>query len=393
MAFTDMLIADILDVVGVARDGGLWHTRLSIGSGVDKWTPWENVKGVQGTANPEPFISADCAIWQDGLHICAVSQDGKLWYASPGQPFDDLSAHIGDILGGFQDVSVAEFKGNLHVCAVTQDGWVIRAICHNDGRWEPLEDVSVVAASLASYSRSFIRVDCATGSQCLHMCVVTADGKLLYTSWNDSGWTDLVDVESEFVGGNAPGDFADVSVSEENDELHFYALSQGVMWHTVGRAGPVLWQPVLDNAIASVKRVISSPDAFMAVDCAGVEWPIGYQRHVHVCGVTQDGMLWYGLNFVEPSVPLPFESVTNMIQAPGPFVSVSVANSVDVVGRTAQPLIDCGSLQKEVNTDCALIAATPDPRQKANLQQRVRTLLAVANKEHCRLTVPGGCLS
>ncbi len=248
-----MLLTDNLDIVGVTSDGGLWHAKLVRGQG--DTMPWEDIKRVQGAVEPAPFVRTDCTLWQEALHICVVSQDGKLWYEAPGQPLEDMSSHFDGSLGAFQDVSLTEFGGDLHVCAV--------------------------AASV-----------------------------------------DIID-----------------------------------------------------------------PGTFVAVDCASVEERLGYQRHVHVCGVTQDGLLWYKMNFVEPAVPQSFESVADKIQAPGPFVSVGAANSTDSLGQTSIPLTNCSSLQNQINALCGVVPRTPSNRH------RIQVLLAEGRRIRCTLTVPGGCLS
>ncbi|SRR6266487_649703 len=380
-----MLLTDNLDIVGVTSDGGLWHAKLVRGQG--DTMPWEDIKRVQGAVEPAPFVRTDCTLWQEALHICVVSQDGKLWYEAPGQPLEDMSSHFDGSLGAFQDVSLTEFGGDLHVCAVAQNGWVIRLVRHANGQWEPLEDISIAAVSGISYESSFTRIDCAAGSQNLHVCVITEDGKLFYTRWDRSGWIPWVDGRGKTPDddsiSSAPDNVSDVSVSEENNELHVYALTQGALWHTVGRAGPVQWQPVLHDASVD----IIDPGTFVAVDCASVEERLGYQRHVHVCGVTQDGLLWYKMNFVEPAVPQSFESVADKIQAPGPFVSVGVANSTVSLGQTSIPLTNCSSLQNQINALCGVVPRTPSNRH------RIQVLLAEGRRIRCTLTVPGGCLS
>ena len=135
-----------LHVCGVTQDGKLWHTLLE--SLENSWQPFVDV---QTLAKSPPQGIADVSITQgdQDLHVFAQAA-GDLWhtvrFSNPPNwqsHFDRIKEKAGDP-GAFGSISCALVDSDLHVCGVTQDGklWHTMRTSANPLAWQLFEDVT-----------------------------------------------------------------------------------------------------------------------------------------------------------------------------------------------------------------------------------------------------------
>ena len=318
---------ECLNVFGVASDGKLWHTALTIHGATGAWSSWEDVQ-TQGAGEHSPFISVDSAFISTliggDLHVCGITNDGKLLHtvtsASQWEPFEDITARIGGNWGALRDVAITDVDDDLHFCvlALTTSGepHILHTVLHADGTWDGVQDVSTIPS--VGFPGPFVSIDCAGVGDDLHVCGVTNDGKLWHTMYSSpNNWTPFEDVGA--LSTNAPGPFTAVTLAEGDTDLHVLAQVGADLWHTMRSSNPPGWQSAFDN----VKAQAGDPGSLSSVDCTGGN---AGSNLFHVCCLTGDGKLWHAIRFSNPLVWSHFEDVTaGAVGAPGPFNEICLA--------------------------------------------------------------------
>jgi hypothetical protein len=133
-------------------------------------------------------------------------------------------ADIGDAVGrSFVDAAAASvFRAavaseELHVCAVTDDGRLWHAMSPAGAPFVPLSDVETVAGEVGQ----FVKVDCAGGNEQLQVIGVTSDGGAWYTIRNPSGnWRPFASVKTAMSPGPTSflGNIVDVAAGFCRDD-------------------------------------------------------------------------------------------------------------------------------------------------------------------------------
>ena len=338
-----------LHLCGITTDGELWHTSrsrnfLDLGGAWGSWSAWESVKP-QGVADAGPFVSAACGARyvedNEEIHICAVTQDGRLLYTSrvapqDWQPFEDLKTSIQGNWDSFRVQEVTFGLSFLDLCVIVLTNSGERHILHTSlgagGTWESFQDVNDPHA--AGFPGSFISVGCANLSpelplEELHVCGVTSDGKLWHTLYPflvaSFSWLPFADVQ-KLTGSNAtPSHFTKVSIAQGSpdlqgrQDLHVFTQVDGDIWHTTrfSNPPPPRWQPTF----GSIKKQAGDPGTFGSISCANVD------GQLHVCAVSADGKLWHTNTASDSASWQSFEEVVAAGDTPpgGAFSFVSLA--------------------------------------------------------------------
>src|SRR5215204_745578 len=303
-----------LHICAITNDGKVWHTiRFADGS-------WQgffgDVKGVHAN-DPGTFVDVDCGGVGRELHICAITNDGKVWHTIRF-PDGSWQGFFGDVKGvhandpgTFVDVDCGGVGRELHICAITNDGKVWHTIRFPDGSWQGFfGDVKGVHANDPG---TFVDVDCGGVGRELHVCAITNDGKVWHTiRFADGSWQGFFgDVKG--VHANDPGTFVDVDCGGVGRELHVCAITNdGKVWHTI-RFADGSWQ----GFFGDVKGVhANDPGTFVDVDCGGVG------RELHVCAITNDGKVWHTIRRADGSWQRNFVDVKAQTSNPGVFKAV-----------------------------------------------------------------------
>jgi hypothetical protein len=114
--------------------------------------PWRDVGSLAGV--PGPVVDVACAgvadptAGRDDLHVCAITNDGRLWHSvrnsetAAWTQVADAGLAAGNS-GKFRKVDCAGLESQLHVVAVTdiQDGKALYTIRNGIGAWRAFEDV------------------------------------------------------------------------------------------------------------------------------------------------------------------------------------------------------------------------------------------------------------
>ncbi len=381
-----------LHMCGTTNDGRLWHaSRPKDDSGPvptwGPWSPWEEIKAM-GADDAGPFVDVACAvIWRDinsqiteEFHVCALTVDGRLLHTSrvspnDWQPFEDLKTRIQGNWDTFQveKVTSGRFFDDVCVIVLTTQGQhrILHTTHHLDGTWESFEDVT--GANLAGFPGSFTNSACANVSpegliEELHVCGVTQDGKLWHTLRDslEHSWQPFADVQS--LSKSPQQGIADVSITQEDQDLHVFAQAAGDLWHTVRFSNPPNWQSNFDR----VKEKAGDPGAFGSISCADVN------GELHVCGVTQDGKLWHTMRTsASPLAWQPFEDVTAAGGGdPGSFSCVNIAVNFVPPGPGGAD-ITCEQIKRNIANDRLQIRMLQqqnpnDPRIAARRQDIAR---------------------
>jgi len=173
----------------------------------NQFSAWEDVAGLAGTSGT--FVDVGCAgvrnpdTNSDELHVCAVSDDGRLWH----------SVRFGST------------------------------------SWTHLTDVAAQAGSNGPFSR----VDCAADGNLLHVVAVGQDGGLWYTIRGVNGWRAFEDVRNapaHMFPFPSPGHVYDVAIGLWNNglpagqwQLIVVAMAfEGATFYTIRSSQPVAWQ-------------------------------------------------------------------------------------------------------------------------------------------------------
>ena len=253
-------VGDVLHLVGVTSDGRLWHTiRYET-----FWSSFGDVKAA--SSNPGTILDADCSLVQGELHVCAVTNDGRLWHTIrhttswSWDSFGDVKAAASDP-GMIVKVVGAEVNGELHVCAVTNDGRLWHTIRHA-ASWDSFGDVKAAASDPGA----IVEIACASVNGELHVCAVTNDGRLWHTIRHATSWDSFGDVKA---AASDPGTIVKVGAAAVNGELHVSGLtmngwwwwSDGRLWHTIRHAAS--W-----DSFADVEGPAGDRGSFQSVSLA-----------------------------------------------------------------------------------------------------------------------------
>jgi len=198
----------------------------------------------------------------------------------------------------------------LHVVGLTSTGMLfhtIRDVNRPLPLWDPWEDI--IAGGAGNAGSPFLSIDCAAvdnqaGVRELHVCGVTADGRLLHTirfgpgnwqAWGDAGGLGLADYDIERVG-----------VAGINGELHVCvsAIQKPTgggetrpaiiwdLWHAIRFSNPLSWQS-FNNVNQTSARHPNFRLPWGEIGCANVNGLL------HVCAIGSDPgrPLWHTIRF------------------------------------------------------------------------------------------------
>ncbi|WP_055713697.1 hypothetical protein [Streptomyces torulosus] len=216
-----------LSVHGVTAQARVFRTDRD---GKGQWGPLEELPastGYQGGVVALD-IAASASATDSAFHLVAVTGNGRLLHTytngrGTDVPFYDVEGPAGE-RGDFRRAACAAPEGHpeqLHLCGVTADGRLWHALHVGafslpfpfPGRrlelWTQLGDVEGQAGERGSVRH----VACRTAGQDLHVCAVTADGRLWHAlrRGGDGTWTSFGDVEGQ---AGERGQFVQVALSE-----------------------------------------------------------------------------------------------------------------------------------------------------------------------------------
>jgi hypothetical protein len=261
----------VLHVVGVTGDGRLWYTVREAG-GDHRWRPFPdeplNPKG------PGPFLQAAVTTARQAnrveVVVAGVTAAGRLWVATrrSATAFDPF-AQVAAPAGGnpaFRAAAVAAVAGQevkTHLAAVSADGHIWHTV-GRPGQWPTLQDVEATPAA-GGEPGDLTDVDCSGN---LDLAAVSGDGHVWHaTRKPDTTWEDFLDPEADPRDPEAArhvGAFLRVGVARLQSGLHLCGVTaDGRLWHALG-PGP-------GAVFRDVKNVISPPrdvGSFQAVACA-----------------------------------------------------------------------------------------------------------------------------
>jgi hypothetical protein len=254
---------DILHVVGVTGDGQLWYTVREAGG---DWKRFDERLNPDGRG---PFLQAAVTAARQGnrveVVVAGVTAAGRLWVttrksATEFHPLTQVPAAAGGN-PAFHAVALAAVAGpevNTHLAAVSSDGH----IWHTVGRprqWPSLQDVEAKPAAGAKPG-DLTDVAC---SGDLDLAAVSGNGHVYYAKRNlDTSWEDFRDPEAD----RHVGAFLRIGVARLQTVLHLCGVTaDGRLLHTLG-PGP-------GAVFRDIKAVINPPPdkgvgSFQALGCA-----------------------------------------------------------------------------------------------------------------------------
>jgi hypothetical protein len=255
----------ILHVVGVTGDGRLWYTVREAG-GDHRWRPFPDKP-----LNPEgrgPFLQAAVTAARQAnrveVVVAGVTAAGRLWVTTrkSATEFNSLT-QVPAPAGGnpaFRAVALAAVTGqqvNTHLAAVSSDGHIWHTV-GRPGQWPSLQDVEAKLGAAGDKPGDLTDVDC---SENLDLAAVSGNGHVWYATRNpDTSWEDFHDPEAD----RHVGAFLRIGVARLQSGLHLCGVTaDGRLWHTLG-PGP-------GAVFRDVKNVISPPrevGSFQALGCA-----------------------------------------------------------------------------------------------------------------------------
>jgi hypothetical protein len=168
-------------VAGVTAAGRLWVTTRKSATEFDEFTQ------IAASAGGDPAFRAVALAAVPGqqvkTHLAAVSSDGHLWHTvgQPGQwpSLQDVEAPAaaGNKPGDLTDVACSD---NLDLGAASGDGHVWYATRNTDTSWEKFNDpeTNPQVPGADRHVGAFLRIGVARLQSVLHLCGVTADGRL-----------------------------------------------------------------------------------------------------------------------------------------------------------------------------------------------------------------------
>ncbi len=308
------------DTLYDSTNGDLLHTiRYSNGG----WQPFlgdvEGQSGERGT-----FINTDCAGTFGSLHVCGVTSDGRLWHTirynnSSWQPFfGDIEGQTGNV-GSFRKVACAGAGSNLHVCGITADGRIWHTIRFGNGSWQPFfGDIE----GQTGESGTFQDVACAAIGNNLHVCAITTTGQILHTIRYGNGYWQNFFGDIEGQTGES-GVFRRVACAGVGNVLHVCGVTtQGNILHTL-RNNSGGWQPFFGD----IEGQTGDSGIFREVACGGVG------NQLHVCGVNTDGKILHTIRYNNSSWQPFFGDISGQVCRPGEFQDIAcddVGNSLHV---------------------------------------------------------------
>jgi hypothetical protein len=254
----------ILHVVGVTGDGRLWYTVRETG-GDHHWKPFP--KEPLNTGGPGPFLRAAVTAARQAnrveVVVAGVTAAGRLWVTTrkSATAFDRFT-QVAPSAGGnpaFRAVALAAVAGQqvrTHLATVSSDGHLWHTV-GQPGQWPSLQDVEAPAAA-GNKPGDLTDIAC---SDNLDLGAVSGDGHVWHATRDpDTSWTDFTDPEAD----QDVGTFLGIGVARLQSGLHLCGVTaNGRLWHTL-RSGPA-------PRFRDVKAVINPPQAvgsFQAVACA-----------------------------------------------------------------------------------------------------------------------------
>lgn len=232
------VIGNELHVIGVTRDGKLWHT-IRQGGG---WTAFGDVRAAVGGPSEGDgwFTRVSVAEVAGALHVAAIDRDGRLWhtirFANTWQPFFGQIIHVAGIPTDndvhFVDVGISGVGGALHVAAVNGSGNVHHTIRFANN-WQPFFGNVRDSAQPPLVHDQFNTVAAGEVNGELHLCMTTVGGDLYHTIRFPGIFQFFGNVK---IPTNTPASrrFTDVSCRRSGGELHLAAVTDtGELWHTI----------------------------------------------------------------------------------------------------------------------------------------------------------------
>jgi hypothetical protein len=251
---------DILHVVGVTGDGQLWYTVREAGG---DWKRFDKRLNPEGRG---PFLQAAVTAARQGnrveVVVAGVTAAGRLWVttrksATEFNPLTQVPAAAGGN-PAFHAVALAAVAGEIkiHLAAVSSDGHLWHTV-GRPGQWPSLQDVE---AKLAAGEKpgDLTDVDC---SGDLDLAAVSGNGHVYYAKRNlDTSWEDFRDPEAD----QHVGAFLRIGVARLQSGLHLCGVTaDGRLLHTLGPGPGAVFQDV-KNLISHPRKVGS----FQALGCA-----------------------------------------------------------------------------------------------------------------------------
>lgn len=213
------LVGQLHICVIVQTSQGQWRILHSVRHTNGTWESFVDINQPQLAGFPGSFVNVDCTgLWDvlNQLHVCGVTQDGKLWHtiysADPAWlPFIDVQVISAGAPGSFQTLSIALQDEKLHVCTQSQgDLWHTMRLPDTPGWLPTFDNIKMRAGNPGSFSS----ISCANVDGQLHLCGATRDGKLWHTVFtsdtNTPGWHSFEGVTA--AGGN-PGPIGHVCIT------------------------------------------------------------------------------------------------------------------------------------------------------------------------------------
>ncbi len=264
-----------LHICGVTQDGRLWHT---VGY-MDKWEPFE---GVNSRVEDDWGTFKDIGVANvDGeLHVCVTAPTQLAGWRilhtirhgdGTQDSFQDVTdPGLAGFPGSFISVACAELNKELHVCGVTDDGKLWHTVRSSQNDWLPFEEVQT---TFANDPVPFTGVSIAAEDDTLEI-FAKAGGDLWHTArfLQPPAWQPVFD-SLKAQAGDDPGSFVSVSCAAAGDndaQLHVYgATGDGKLWNTFRFLDLPLWFSFED-----VTAEIASPGFFISVSAANI--PISF---------------------------------------------------------------------------------------------------------------------
>jgi Common central domain of tyrosinase len=210
-------IGSRLHVCGITSDGRLWHTSRNGTTG-----GWQNFTDVEShSGQVGDFADVACCGVGNNLHICATTTDGRILHTirfSNGNwqsTFGNIENQTGES-GTFATVGCAGVGDKLHVCAVTNTGRLLHTLRNNNGTWQNFfGDIE----ALTGEAGVFTRVACTGKGSELHVCGVNSNGQILHTiRFGNNSWQPFFGD----IGGQLcrSGQFQGISCGVEGNDVH-----------------------------------------------------------------------------------------------------------------------------------------------------------------------------
>jgi hypothetical protein len=296
----------------LALSQNTWFTQRTAST---PWLPFFGAEFVGG--HHDPFTEVAAAVSGVNVHLCGLTADGHLWYTTMDpnwhvSPFVDVGAVAGEH-GGFAAVACASLEdGTLHVCVITTDGHLWHTIKQSDDVWQPFIGVE----SAINLQGTFTSVACATSwmGADLHVCAAMADGRLVHAiRLGDGIWQNPDDIAAS---AGQKGTFTSIACSvDHEDTLHLCGVTADHrLWYTSHASGST-WTPFLD-----VESQAGEGGAFARVACQAVPYD-----GVRLCVVTTDGRLRDTVRNEFDGAWAPFGDVESVAGERGTFSVVTLA--------------------------------------------------------------------